>query len=58
MLTYALGRGLERFDKKTVESVTQAVAQSDYRFQSLVFEIVKSLPFQSRRGEAPKLATK
>lgn len=56
MLTYALGRGLERFDRKTVDGVNQSVAQSGYQFQTLVFEIVKSLPFQSRRGEAPRVA--
>jgi hypothetical protein len=51
MLTYALGRGLERYDRKTVEQITAKLAASDYAFQTLVTEIVHSLPFQSRRGE-------
>jgi len=52
MLTYALGRGLERYDRATVRSITQRLESSGYGFQTLVTEVVRSLPFQSRRGEA------
>ena len=52
LLIYALGRGLERFDKPTVRDITTRVAASGYGFQTLVREVVRSLPFQSRRGEA------
>jgi len=52
MLTFALGRGLEKYDRKTVESITSKLASQGYPFQSMVFEIAHSLPFQSRRGEA------
>ncbi|MCC6395206.1 MAG: DUF1592 domain-containing protein [Bryobacterales bacterium] len=51
MLTYALGRGLQRYDKRTVEEINRNLAASGYGFQSLIHEIVRSLPFQSRRGE-------
>jgi hypothetical protein len=51
MLTYALGRGLERYDRRTVKDIANHVAAQDYRFSSLVLEIVNSLPFQMRRGE-------
>jgi hypothetical protein len=51
LLTYALGRGLERYDKRTVKAMAQRVTSGDNRFSSLVLEIVKSLPFQRRRGE-------
>jgi hypothetical protein len=54
MLTYSLGRGLERYDRKTVESIVQKLAANNYPFQTLLHEIVQSLPFQNRRGEAPK----
>jgi hypothetical protein len=54
MLTYALGRGLERYDKRTVEEINRKVASSGYKFQALVYEIVRSLPFQQRRGEMSK----
>jgi hypothetical protein len=52
LLIYALGRGLERFDKPTVRDITTRVGASGYGFQTLVREVVRSLPFQSRRGEA------
>ena len=51
MLTYALGRGLERYDKRTVKEIANRISTNDYRFSSLVLEIVNSLPFQMRRGE-------
>ena len=46
LLTYALGRGLERYDRPTVKVIVQLVAASDYRFSGLVLAIVNSLPFQ------------
>ena len=51
MLTYSLGRGLERFDRRTIEDINQKLAAAGYPFQNLVLEIVNSLPFQMRRGE-------
>jgi hypothetical protein len=51
MLTYSLGRGLTSSDGRTVDAINQRVADAGYTFQTLIFEIVKSLPFQSRRGE-------
>ena len=49
LLTYALGRGLERYDTKTVKEIAARLPAQQYRFSALVLEIVKSLPFQSRR---------
>jgi mono/diheme cytochrome c family protein len=54
MLTYALGRGLERYDRRTVKSIAANIAAKDYKFSSLVLEIVKSLPFQMTRQEQKK----
>ena len=54
MLTYALGRGLERYDKRTVDAITTKVAANDYRFSSLVMGIVNSMPFQMRRGDTQR----
>ena len=51
MLTYALRRGLKPYDRRTVENIHRAVADDGYRFRTLVHQIVKSLPFQARRGE-------
>ena len=56
MLTYALGRGLEYFDKCAVEQITKRLAKGRYRFSTLVLEIVKSTPFQMYRGEDQQLA--
>ena len=53
LLIYGLGRGLERGDRAAVDSITRAAAQHDYRFSDLVVEIVNSMPFRMRRGEAP-----
>lgn len=57
MLTYSLGRGLERYDRKTVDDINRKVAASGYKFQTLIFEIARSLPFQSRRGEVSRNQT-
>lgn len=58
MLTYALGRGLERYDRRTVDQINRKLAASDYKFQTLIHQVVESLPFQSRRGEAPRTASR
>jgi hypothetical protein len=50
LLTYALGRGLERYDKRTVSGIVSRLPEHDYRFSGLILEIVNSLPFQSRRS--------
>ena len=44
--------------KPTVKQIASRVAASDYRFSSLVLEIVKSLPFQMRREIAGSEALK
>jgi hypothetical protein len=54
LLTYALGRGLERYDKPTVKQIARNVAAKNYRFSALVSEIANSLPFQMRRGDRGK----
>jgi hypothetical protein len=51
MLTYALGRGLKPFDRRAVDAVQRAAAADGYRFQTVVREVVHSVPFRSRRGE-------
>jgi mono/diheme cytochrome c family protein len=57
MLTYSLGRGLERFDRKTLDDITRKVAASGFRTRMLVYEIVRSVPFQQRRGDISKTDT-
>jgi hypothetical protein len=49
MLTYSLGRGLEYYDMPVVRSIVRDSAKSNYRFTTLVMDIVKSTPFQMKR---------
>jgi hypothetical protein len=51
MLTYALGRGLEYYDKCAIEQISKNVTAKGYKFSVLVGEIARSVPFQMRRGE-------
>lgn len=48
LLTYALGRGIEHYDAPAVRQVVRASAKHDYRFSSMIIEIVSSVPFQKR----------
>ncbi len=50
MLTYALGRGLEFYDRLAIEKVTRSLEKNP-NFSNLVLEVVNSVPFQMRRGE-------
>ena len=52
LLTYSLGRGLERFDRPTVDAISRQVAANDYKFSTLVLEVVKSTPFRMKSADA------
>lgn len=54
MLTYALGRGLTRSDRATVQAVVKDLERNDYKFSTLVLGIVRSMPFRMRRGDGRK----
>jgi hypothetical protein len=51
LLTYALGRGVERYDRCAVEEIVKSAAHDHYKFSRLLIEIVKSDPFLRRRGK-------
>jgi hypothetical protein len=51
MLTYALGRGLEYYDRPAIEKIARDLAANDAKFSALVMGVVNSVPFQMRRGE-------
>jgi len=51
LLTYALGRGLEPYDRIAVNQIVENAAAKDNRFSAYVMEIVNSKPFQMRRGD-------
>ena len=50
LLTYALGRGLESYDRRSVLKIQTALEQHGYKFSTLAIEITKSEPFRMRRG--------
>lgn len=49
LMTYALGRSLAGADGPTVRKIVSEAKADDYRFQSLVIELVKSAPFRMRK---------
>ena len=51
MLIYALGRGVETYDRPTVKAVASQIEKNNYKFSSLVLGIIESLPFQQRKGD-------
>jgi hypothetical protein len=50
LLTYALGRGVEHYDQPAVRAIVRAAAADDYRFSTLITELVQSPPFTLRRS--------
>ena len=51
MLTYALGRGLEPYDRPAVDRILERLAADNYRFGTLINEIIDSQPFLMRKAE-------
>ncbi len=52
MLTYALGRGLQPYDRRSGGRHHDAIGRRTITLSgSLIFEVVRSFPFQMRRGE-------
>ncbi|MDC0278776.1 DUF1592 domain-containing protein [bacterium] len=50
MLGFALGRSLTFEDHCTVDQIAITLRQNEYRIQTLVTEIVKSVPFRYKQG--------
>ena len=48
MMTYALGRGVEYGDMPAVRAIVRDAARHDYRFSSIIFGIINSVPFQMK----------
>jgi uncharacterized protein YceH (UPF0502 family) len=48
LMTYALGRGIERGDRPLVDELRREAAKDDYRFEAIVTGIVNSRPFRMR----------
>lgn len=54
LLTYALGRGLEYYDRCATDAILRRLDENNYRFSELVLGIVSSKPFQKRRGDGER----
>ena len=52
LLTYALGRGVEHYDRPAIRAIVREAGEDDYRWSSLILGVVKSVPFQMRRAES------
>jgi mono/diheme cytochrome c family protein len=50
VLSYALGRSIERYDRATVRAISAKLAADGWRSQTLINEIVLSLPFRYKRN--------
>jgi hypothetical protein len=51
LMIYALGRGLQGYDKRAEKQIADGLAANGYRFSSLISGIVNSVPFQMGRGD-------
>jgi Protein of unknown function (DUF1585)/Protein of unknown function (DUF1588) len=51
LLTYALGRGTEHYDKCAIDEVVAKSVKGGDKFSAMVLAVVESDPFQKRRGK-------
>jgi hypothetical protein len=49
MVVFALGRAIERSDRREIKRVVESLRRNDYRFSTLIEEVVTSYPFRHRR---------
>ena len=56
MFTYAVGRGVEYYDSPTIDRIVDQLEEDGGRIRTLIFGIIESTPFQSRRGDGERRA--
>jgi hypothetical protein len=54
MMIYSLGRGTTPADRRAIEQIETKWAANGFGFQTLIYEVANSAPFQWRRGEVLK----
>ena len=54
LLTYALGRGVDRADQPAVKQIVARMATDNYKFSTLLLGVVNSAPFQMEREGVTK----
>jgi hypothetical protein len=52
LMAYALGRGIEYYDRPTLRRIVRDASRDGFRWSSVVIGIVSSTPFQMRRTES------
>jgi hypothetical protein len=52
LLGFAVGRGIEYYDRPAVRAILRDAAASDYQWSAIVIGVVRSTPFQMRRTES------
>jgi hypothetical protein len=52
LLSFALGRGIDYYDRPAVRRIVRTAAPDDFRWTSIILGIVESVPFQMRRTES------
>jgi hypothetical protein len=57
MLTYALGRGTEFYDRPALEKIVAAMDKHQDKFSSLILAVTDSFPFQMRRSTPVQTAS-
>jgi hypothetical protein len=57
VLSYALGRGIQGYDRAAIEQIAAAVKADGDTFNSVILNVVKSFPFQNARGGIAVAAT-
>jgi len=46
LLTYALGRGVEQYDRPIIRKIVRQAAKNDHRWSAIILGIINSKPFQ------------
>lgn len=54
MMTYALGRGVEWYDRCAIDHIVGEMSKDNFRFSRLIIEVAQSDPFRKRRGDGEK----
>jgi len=58
LLTYALGRGLDYYDRPTVDQIVATAATQGSTLPAYIDAVVASIAFQNQRADAPVPSTK
>lgn len=50
-LSYALGREVNYYDEPTLANIAASLERNEFKFSTLILEVVKSYPFQHRKSD-------